>query len=637
MYNITSYFNRVTGMKTTLTPQQYLEKIKPLRNPEEIKALCEELTAGLFNDTDKPKTRVNKLTPYNKLVREIPNEELIEGENAYIQTKQDGTLWKRHLHFKFTGLADTKWYGEGGINTKSLVLDRLENRRQVDVTSYLKTVCKLLLSHDPHELAVGLIAASGRRPVEILVRGKFTPTTSLPKYLKPGYFVNFRGQAKKRDYDMPEEERVEYRIGVLVPTESFLAAFNRFRKMPETKELLAKLKAETKKGTDPEIINDMIESRRGNSLRRVVTREFGSFLPARFGDSEINNKSLRAVYVRLITDRDCPKNVADLLWASRSVGHFVDTQKPDDSQLNHLLTTLGYFDYYADTEIPFISAPHKPEREKAMQVRVFADDFEQIKQLQKDWELPNQQTVVRNLIEMAKKVKELENQLLESQAQNVELTKKASEFENQFEIAQSQITQLKKEKELLQSTPQSIPQSTPQSVPQKQDESLNQEQEPEPEEQAMIRQLIAEELQKVLPNIRAQQAATEVQGSKAQTQRQPKAKVEQPEKDWESVTSEELKASKHRGAAEEKIRRSFQAIANHNDHKARDNNGQPDVDQMWVVNNQALRQLSGCNGMLVKDWMERHKLAIDDHNSKYGLGQYHNKRHGRAIADVISW
>lgn len=166
---------------------------------------------------------------------------------------------------------------------------------------------------------------------------------------------------------------------------------------------------------------------------------------------------------------------------------------------------------------------------------------------------------------------------------------------------------------------------------------MNQEQEPEPEEQAMIRQLIAEELQKVLPNIRAQQAATEVQGSKAQTQRQPKAKVEQPEKDWESVTSEELKASKHRGAAEEKIRRSFQAIANHNDHKARDNNGQPDVDQMWVVNNQALRQLSGCNGMLVKDWMERYKLAIDDHNSKYGLGQYHNKRHGRAIAEVISW
>ncbi len=68
--------------------------------------------------------------------------------------------------------------------------------------------------------------ASGRRSVEILVRGSFTLTTDLPEYLKPGYFVNFRGQAKKRDYDIPEDERVEYRIGVLVSAEFFLQQFS---------------------------------------------------------------------------------------------------------------------------------------------------------------------------------------------------------------------------------------------------------------------------------------------------------------------------------------------------------------------------------------------------------------------------
>jgi molybdopterin converting factor small subunit len=595
-------------MKSVLTPQEYFDKIKPLRNSEEIKAVCEELTTGLFNETDKPKTRTNKLTPYNKLVKTLANEELLEGENAYIQTKQDGTLWKRHLHFKFTGLADTAWYDKEvikedgtketvkGINTKTVVLDRLDNRRKVEVTSYLEIVSKLLLSDDPHELAVGLIAASGRRPVEILIRGSFKLISDLPNYLKPGYFVQFKGQAKKRDYEMPEAERTEYRVGVLVPAESFLAAFKRFRLLPETKELLELLKAETKKGTDPEVINDMIESRRGNSLRRVVVREFGSFLPARHGETEINNKALRAVYVRLITDRDCPKNMTELLWASRAVGHFVDAEKPDDSQLGHLLTTLGYFDYYADSEVPFMPVPHKPEREKTMQVRVFANDCEQVRQLQKDWELPNQQTVVRNLIELALKNKELENQLLDAQAK---------------------IAQLEQEKtEMTASQPKPTPEKT---------EDL----------QGMVKQMIAEALAEVIPTIQyPQQVKTET--TQLVSQRQPKAKPETPEKDWESVSSEELKVSKHRGAAEEKIRRSFSAITNHNDHKARDNNGQPDVKKMWAITNQALRQLSGCNGQLVADWMQRYHGAIDDHNAKYGLGQYHNKGKGH-IAQVINW
>lgn len=335
-----------------LSPQEYLEKIKPLRNPEEIKAVCEELTSVLFNESDKPKTRVNKLTPYNKVIKELPNEELIEGENAYIQVKKNGILWKRHLHFKFTGLADIQWYGKDGINTKieTSVLDRLENRRKIDVTSYLETTSRLLTSSDPHELAVGLIAASGRRPVEILARGEFTIATKLPEYLNPDYFVNFKGQLKERDYDLPQAERAEYRIGVLVPAEVFIKAFNRFRRMPEIRELLKLLKVEAKKGTDPETINDMIESRRGNSLRRVVSREFGSFLSVRFGDTKVNNKSLRAAYVRLITDRDCPKNIVDLLWAAQALGHFVDIKKSDDKQLQNLVATFGYYDYYTDDE-----------------------------------------------------------------------------------------------------------------------------------------------------------------------------------------------------------------------------------------------------------------------------------------------
>jgi hypothetical protein len=71
----------------------------------------------------------------------------------------------------------------------------------------------LLQSNDPHELAIGLIAASGRRPIEILARGSFTLEEKLPSYLKPGYFVQFRGQAKKREYDVAEMSEQSTELG----------------------------------------------------------------------------------------------------------------------------------------------------------------------------------------------------------------------------------------------------------------------------------------------------------------------------------------------------------------------------------------------------------------------------------------
>lgn len=84
-------------------------------------------------------------------------------------------------------------------------------------------------------------------------------------------------------------------------------------------------------------------------------------------------------------------------------------------------------------------------------------------------------------------------------------------------------------------------------------------------------------------------------------------------------------------AADEKIRRSFFAIASYNDYTA------SSFLEKWVVNNRGLRDLSGCHGNLVSDWMKRHQIAIDDHNNNHGLTQYHNKRHNKPVTEAISW
>jgi hypothetical protein len=56
-----------------------------------------------------------------------------------------------------------------------------------------------------------------------------------------------------------------------------------------------------------------------------------------------------------------------------------------------------------------------------------------------------------------------------------------------------------------------------------------------------------------------------------------------------------------------------------------------------AITNQALRELSGVNGLLVGDWIKAHSDKVITHNSKHGMQNakdpgkaetYYNKRHG---------
>jgi hypothetical protein len=98
---------------------------------------------------------------------------------------------------------------------------------------------------------------------------------------------------------------------------------------------------------------------------------------------------------------------------------------------------------------------------------------------------------------------------------------------------------------------------------------------------------------------------------------------------WESIPNDQLRNMKVAGAVEEKIYRAFCAIANHNDNA-------PSNDDRWYIGSVTLSSVSGCNRQAVGDWVKTHQLTVDDHNNKYGLGQYHNKRHkGVEITDLV--
>jgi hypothetical protein len=557
---------------------ELFEATKNLKTFEEMQPYCDDFNSWIKENTTYSQKSLGTVLSRAGLYKKFKSLKLEQEVNAVPVPKldKDGNQVATELkHYVLTqcGLKKEDWTDR---NTTTRATDRLSNGNEINPEQYLEVVGKLLSSDDPHELAVGLIAATGRRPHEILARAKFTAVDG------EQYQIMFEGQGKKRG-----EEPV-FKIATLYPAGLIIKLHNQLCKEDSTKALLKEVKAEFP--NDVAAQNRAIDSRRNGSLNRVVRSYFGDkdasnpVLAIRHGEEQDNCKALRAAYAALATDRDCPKSIGEkMLHAARLLGHYVG-ENPTDSSLRQTVTTLGYLDYYSIKPVPF---PNNlvEDKEPKTNVRVFTSDLQAIKELQEKWELPNQQVTVKNLVELAQKAKQLEEKLLDAQAQ-------LEKFKNQ----QLEETDTDTMEENLESK---------------------------------ISRIVEEKLSQYLPKLQQSEATST-------TNKTAKSKPKEDDTDWESIPSEELKENKSRGAAEEKLRRSFLAISNNNDHKARDNNGQPDADKMWVINNQALRQLSGCNGMLVKDWMIRHQGAIDDHNSKYELGTYHNKGRGD-ITEAISW
>ncbi|MDJ0716195.1 MAG: protelomerase family protein [Prochloraceae cyanobacterium] len=744
------------------------EATKDLQSFEEMKPHCDRFNSwiALQEYSVKSLGTVLSRAGFYKKFKEL---DLEQGKNAVSVPQLDkngnqvGTQLK-HYVLTQCGLTDDEWLER---NTTTRATKRLENSNEIDPEKYFRVVAELLESDEPHELAVGLICATGRRPHEILARAKFTAIES------KDYHVMFSGQGKKRG------EKPVFEIATLFPSGYIIQQYKKLQQHESIRTLLKEVKANFPRDISEQ--NRSIDSRRNGSLNRVVRAKFDNrdndnpALALRHDEEQNNCKALRAAYANLATARDCSRSIGEqMLHAAKLLGHYTH-EEPTDRDLQNLMTTLSYTDYYVEKPVPFppmekniifneepfyssqvkneaekLSSkgfliknkkspiPVKKKKESLGHIRVYSEDVRVLKELQKEWSLPNQKVTVKRLIEIAQNAKQLEAQLLglneknkelkiqrfasekklekadqssekllelqreieklkaqraehekqlekaqdlsetllESQREIEELKSQRASYDKELEKAkglsekllesQAEIEELRSQRasyerqlekakqlegELLESQTKIEELKAQRLEPEKQLEKAKQleskvlELQTENEElkiqqashekelemenlDARISRILDEKLSKLFPQPIAVETptASEVVSTKKTFIPQPK----EDDTDWEGMSSEELKQNRTSNAAEEKLRRSFLALTSHNDMKATSN------DERWVINNQALRQLSGCNGMVVKDWMNRHRVAIDDHNGKYGLGLYHNKGRGD-ITEVIQW
>jgi hypothetical protein len=560
---------------------QALDGLMGEENIAAIASVENEYLRGRFS-VDSLGTKMSQ-AKYNELIRKLF---LIDGENAYQEDKKDGSKVLKHFFFKYCGLTRQEWDER---NASNRVYNRLQQNIEVDAGEQIQKAYRLLQSENPWEIGAGLIAVSGRRPHEIVARAKFTPIND------EVYRVQFEGQGKKQG------EKPVFPISILVPVDVFLKAFRHFRADPDVKAVIKQAKTEAP--DDMAEQNRVVDKLSNKRLNRIVKAQFKEVLPPRIEtdakleeeEADINNTALKSAYLAIATKRDCDGSPArQMLFASKLAGHFIDVDPNDpermkriDRELQHLVTTLGYMSYHIKGEVPYFKAlkPVTPAS-KLPSTRLNQEDKAQLDEWTKLWGMTNQAEAMSKVFQLARQAlaaPTLQQTETQQETQPVDNTA-VKQLEEKLESYQQQTEQ--KFNELLQLLQNQSKQQQPTST-------------------------IATEEPKQEENLQL---------------KQPK----QPTRDWEGVSKAELfgegdnKPAKGTGATEERIRRAIEAIMAWNDQFPHDQNSE----RKWSINNRAVRDLAGVNGIAVKEWLETHHQLVSDHNEKHSITDvYHNRCH----------
>lgn len=329
---------------TFTDPKSFVEVLKLMETPAAIKELCDRLLAlPRFNLANiSAKTKMQKLSPYNVAVKKS-GIELKENVNAIMTTKADGSLWLRHLYFKFVGVIDHDWDAQRKI-AGDKVIAKLDHQITVDAIQYIETIKNCLVSDDVYTVLAGLVAASGRRPIEIFYKGEFTNLThvfnnkqSAP--VKPNISLFFTGQVKKRD-----DEVAGYEIFILgCDPDYWVKKLNQTRQNPAIKDRVEALDL-----NDPDYLKKLSDPIR-IQVNRAIAKKF-CWLPARMDENSQTCKTLRSVWAAVANEMYGDPATNKLLGASRLLGHF-------EGSPASLVTTLGYSDISVVNAVKSVASP----------------------------------------------------------------------------------------------------------------------------------------------------------------------------------------------------------------------------------------------------------------------------------------
>lgn len=319
--------------------QRFWDAIEPLQDFAAIDEIARQERAYLrqrYPNLGSLGTALSR-NGYYKRARAL---ELHEGRNAERAEKRDGNgrvvgSELRHRALRWIGLSSEEWERR---NTSKRPRDReaspQENRAgraiAIDSEAYEGAVLPLLQAEGWAKLALGLIAATGRRPHEVVAWGNFEPIEEDP------YCLCFGSQQRgSHPFDIP----------VLCPAPAAIAALGRLREEATLQRIVRG--AISAHPDDPAQQNEAIDRRVNRRLNPVLQSQtrIPEVVPLPPGKRALDGDTLRAIYAALVAARDLPDGSADetLLYAARALGYFID-EPPRDGDLHGVATATGYAD-----------------------------------------------------------------------------------------------------------------------------------------------------------------------------------------------------------------------------------------------------------------------------------------------------
>jgi integrase len=559
---------------TTDLSQRAIELFELLKDCQEIELLREigDLEGGYLRSRyslSSLGTKLSNADYYKRFKTMIP---LVQGENAVAVPKRDGSTFLKHAFIDRCGLSASEWSDR---NESDRVSRRLDSGRELQPAAILEKAAALLGSKDWRDVAVGLIVATGRRPHEIVARAKFEQIDN------DDWHVTFSGQGKKRD------ESPVFEIATLLPASACRSALARLRREPHLKEVIRIARAENPKNIPAQ--NRAIDSHTNQILNRVVRAELTDLIPVREGDKNENCKSLRAAYLAMAVERDCSGSMGQkMLAAAKLAGHVIEAENAHDADLSHIVTTLGYSDYFCSS-VPFpqVSPAAAPATKS---VKATAAAAEQIDQWCELWATDGvklaRHEVLDRIIDLARR--QLEQPAAAevtpaeaTPAAEVEITTTEAEAmpaeDSRIDRLEALVLQLLEDRPAAEATPAEV-------VP------------------------------------AAEAVAVEVTpATKASTKAEKNAEAAAK---FEDMPYSELVGVKGHGVSFARCQRVYAAAQKFNEQY-------PDPEMKIAINKSLIRAVDGCNNATAAAWLDHFAGDIADYHEAHGIidPAFHNRKH----------
>jgi hypothetical protein len=333
---IARYRQRIqTGARTKLSKHEleqlalhFVDRLKSLNSPVEIKALCEAEITLLEEGYPQATIAGNQLPLYRQLIKDAIKTGTLpltdENSHVFAWTKRNtGEPGQTQEHFalnylKYDQVTYQQIRGEGTAANNS----RQDNLQPVPLQRYLDTAVELLASNDERHLAITIAALTGRRHTEVISKGQFKQT-------RYPYLLHFQGQQKKQIGE--GEAALGFDILTLVPATQVLEGIERLGTLPAIQHL---------EGVDSKDPKMRVLNARIDREVKCLFQDSG-IVPVLTGKKTVSIHRLRGVYGVIAIHFFCPPTKHAHRFLQHYLGHVLDQQQAAPNSI----ATSHYFHY----------------------------------------------------------------------------------------------------------------------------------------------------------------------------------------------------------------------------------------------------------------------------------------------------